>query len=61
MDEKIDKKFIVLQLILILLAAIFGGITAIGGVIIQNELSKEITVIVSGLFITLTSYLLVVM
>lgn len=41
MDEKIDKKFIVLQLILILLAAIFGGITAIGGVIIQNELSKE--------------------
>ena len=27
----------------------------------QDELSKEITVIVSGLFITLTSYLLVVM
>ena len=41
MDEKIDKKGTDFELIRILLAAIFGGIIAISGVIIQNELSKE--------------------
>ena len=41
MDEKIDKKGIDFEKILPLLGVIFGGIIAISGVIIQNELSKE--------------------